>query len=327
MKLIKRILMILGVVALIAGAWLVYRANDHPGLGCCSRQMFAADKESASGLRVTFLGVSTLLFEDGETAILTDGFFTRPGKLRFLFTKIKPDPDLIARQLQRAGIHNLAAVVVVHSHYDHAMDAPEVAKQTGAQLVGSQSTANIALGYGFPKEKLTVVGDSAKMHFGRFQITLLASDHVPSRLAPMGNIENLLKPPAWWWQYKEGGSYSVLIEHDGKSILIQGSAGFKPDALRGRHADVVFLGIGQLGNQNDTYREVYWQQVVAPVRPRRIIPIHWDDFWLPLDQPLVPFPRLADNFEKSMEFLNRRGQQENIDVKILPAWLKVDPFE
>jgi L-ascorbate metabolism protein UlaG (beta-lactamase superfamily) len=76
------------------------------------------------------------------------------------------------------------------------MDAPEVAKQTGAQLVGSQSTANIALGYGFPKEKLTVVGDSANMRFGRFQITMLASDHVPSRLAPRGNIENLLKPPA-----------------------------------------------------------------------------------------------------------------------------------
>jgi len=68
-KLNKRILVILGVVALIAGAWFVYRANDHPGLGCCLQQMFAADKDSASGLRVTFLGVSTLLFEAGETAI------------------------------------------------------------------------------------------------------------------------------------------------------------------------------------------------------------------------------------------------------------------
>ena len=327
MKLIRRILIIFGAVVLIASVWFVYRANDHPGLGCCSEQMFAAVQESGPGLRVTFLGVSTLLFDDGDTAILTDGFFTRPGKLRFLFTKIEPDPDLIARALQRAGIHSLAAVLVVHSHYDHAMDAPEVAKRTGAQLVGSQSTANIALGYGFPKEKLTIVGDSANMRFGRFQITLLASGHVPSRLAPMGNIENPLKPPAWWRQYKEGGSYSVLIEHDRKSILVQGSAGFKPEALRGRHADVVFLGIGQLGNQDDASREHYWQQVVAAVRPRRIIPIHWDDFWLPLDQPLVPFPRLADNFEKSMDFLNRRGQQENIEVKLLPAWLKVDPFQ
>ena len=102
-RLVKRILMILGVVTLIAGAWLIYGAKDHPGLGCCSLQMFAAAKESTSGLRVTFLGVSTLLFEDGETAIRTDGFFTRPGELRFLFTKIQLDPDLIAHQLQRGN--------------------------------------------------------------------------------------------------------------------------------------------------------------------------------------------------------------------------------
>ena len=88
--------------------------------------------------------------------------------MRFLFTKIQPNPDLIARQLQRAGVHNLAALVMVLSHYDHAMDAPEVVKRTGAQLVGSQSTANMALGYPFPKEKLTVVGDSANLQFGRF---------------------------------------------------------------------------------------------------------------------------------------------------------------
>jgi L-ascorbate metabolism protein UlaG (beta-lactamase superfamily) len=324
---IKRVLIILCIAALLAVAWVIYRANDHPGFGCCSQQILTGNRESAPGLRVTFLGVSTLLFEDGETAILTDGFFTRPGKLRFLFTRIAPDVDIITRNLQRARIHKLAAVIVVHSHYDHAMDSPIVAKQTDAQLVGSQSTANIALGYGFPQEKITVVGDSANMSFGRFQVTLLPSSHVPSRLAPKGSIDQPLHPPARWTQYKEGRSYSVLIEHDGKSILVQGSAGFTPGALNGRHADVVFLGIGQLGNQDDAYRELYWQQVVAAVRPRRVIPIHWDDFWLPLDQPLVPFPRIADNFEKSMEFLNRRGQKDNIEVKLLPAWLKVDPFQ
>ena len=102
---------------------------------------------------------------------------------------------------------------------------------------------------------------------------------------------------------------------------MQGSAGFKPEALKGQQADVVFLGIGQPGRCLSRTLLLSLQSV------RRIIPIHWDDFWLPLDQPLVPFPRLADNFEKSMDFLKRRGQQDNIDVKLLPAWLKVDPFQ
>jgi L-ascorbate metabolism protein UlaG (beta-lactamase superfamily) len=109
-------------------------------------------------------------------------------------------------------------------------------------------------------------------------------------------------------------------------MLVQGSAGFNLVHCRAG-VQTSCSGIGQLGKQDDSYRELYWQQVVSSVHPRRIIPIHWDDFWRPLDQPLQPFPRLSDDFEKSMEFLNRRGQQENIDVKILPAWLKVDPFE
>lgn len=28
-----------------------------------------------------------------------------------------------------------------------------------------------------------------------------------------------------------------------------------------------------------------------------------------------------------MEFLKQNGQQENIEAKILPAWLRIDPFE
>lgn len=96
----------------------------------------------------------------------------------------------------------------------------------------------------------------SSVRFGHFQLTLLAATHVPSSLSPKGNIDNPLKLPAWRWEYKEGGSYSILIEHDGKRILVQGSAGFKADVLKGRHGDVVFLGIGQLRKQDDAYREL-----------------------------------------------------------------------
>src|SRR6185369_2427566 len=76
--------------------------------------------EKLPGLRVTFLGVSTLLFSDGENAILTDGFFSRPSKGSTLFGKLTPNRDLIARCLRRAGVMNLKAVIVLHSHFDHA---------------------------------------------------------------------------------------------------------------------------------------------------------------------------------------------------------------
>ena len=53
---------------------------------------------------VTFLGVSSLLFEDGESAVLTDGFFSRPSLLKVSVRKIGPDVTRIEASLARAGI-------------------------------------------------------------------------------------------------------------------------------------------------------------------------------------------------------------------------------
>jgi L-ascorbate metabolism protein UlaG (beta-lactamase superfamily) len=97
---------------------------------------------------VRFSGTATLLFSDGQTQWMTDGWFTRPGPLRLLAGKISPDLQAIEQGLANNHVTTLAAVLPLHSHYDHAMDAPEVARRTGAQLLGSESTANIARGWG-----------------------------------------------------------------------------------------------------------------------------------------------------------------------------------
>ena len=292
--------------------------------------------EQSPGLRVTFLGVSTLLFSDGEHAILTDGFFSRPGKESLLFDRLTPNRDLIARCLRRARVKKLKAVIVLHSHFDHALDAPEVALQTEARLVGSESTANIGRGYGLADERLLVVRDGEVTQlFSPFQITLLRSEHSPlsllallgvERVAFGGTIEKPLKQPARVWNYEEGGSYSLFVEHGGRRILVQASAGFERGALAGRHAEVVFLGIGALGKLPKRHREEYWREVVEAVDPKLIIPIHWDDFSRPLDQPLAPLPRPLDDHDEAMAFLKERAGRKGIQVKVLQAWDTIDPF-
>jgi L-ascorbate metabolism protein UlaG (beta-lactamase superfamily) len=335
MRYIKQIFTSIEQVALSLVTWLVCRFSRQPSLDAYKDYLLAPIDEKSVGLRVTFLGVSTLLFDDGETAILTDGFFSRPSKLRTLFTKLEPDRKLIAHHLERAEIEHLKAVVVLHSHIDHALDAPEVARQTSAKLIGSESTRNIGLGYGLPEEDIRIIQDGEVLPFGRFRIKLLSSGHSPLTLLSRfhlhhvmlkGKIENPLKPPARWYEYKEGGSYSMFLEHDGKTVLVQGSAGFEKGALIGHHADVVFLSIATLGKLEQSYQEDYWREVVEAVKPGRIIPIHWDDFSLPLDKPLVPMPRPVDDFDKSMEFLLKQERETKIDIKIIPSWIKVDPF-
>ena len=46
-----------------------------------------------------------------------------------------PDRERVQETLTRLGVESLAAVFTLHSHYDHALDAPTFARLTGALLV------------------------------------------------------------------------------------------------------------------------------------------------------------------------------------------------
>jgi L-ascorbate metabolism protein UlaG (beta-lactamase superfamily) len=309
-----------------AAAWIAVQRNRRPRLEAYAPLALprsGAAPGRPSGVTVVFLGVSTLLFDDGDTALMTDGFFTRPPLLRLV--RVAPDRDVIARSLRRAGVTSLAAVIPVHSHYDHALDSAVVAQETGAMLVGSASSANIARGAGLPEERIKVVGHGETLRFGRFEVTLLPSVHSPRALF-RGEITAPLSPPASAGAYRMGDCYSVLIEHDGRTILVQGSAGYIPGALNGRKADVVYLGVGTLGKLGDAYRDAYWREVVGTVGARRVIVVHWDDFCKPLGEPLVPLPWLVDDFDVTMRFLRARGESAGVDVRVPVAWAATDPF-
>ncbi|WP_332775901.1 MBL fold metallo-hydrolase [Polaromonas sp.] len=326
MQLLKRSLAVLAVLLLLAAGALAWLLQQHPALSPYAALAWKSQPPQL-GLKVSFLGVATVLLDDGETAILTDGFFSRPDKLKTFLGKVEPDLEGITRGLKRAGIPDhtgkLAAVIPVHSHYDHAMDAPEVALRTGALLLGSASTANVGRGWGLPETQIRLAKLGVPMTFGRFTVTLLPSRHAPTGFTG-GQISQPLKPPVRASDYKEGQSYAVLVQHAGKSLLINGSAGFEPGALKGVQADVVLLGIGSLGPRDDAYRDAYWREVVTAVKAKRVIPIHWDDFWLPSDQPMKPMPPPLDQFERSMDFLRARGAKEGVDIRLPLEWRAMD---
>ena len=134
----KRVLIVCSVLGAGLSAWILYVIYDRPSLEPYANLVLGSRIERGPGLHVTFFGVSTLLFDDGETAILTDGFFSRPGYIRQFVSMfapvLAPDRQAIDRSLQRAGIEHLAAVIATHSHADHVMDAPEVVRRTGRSL-------------------------------------------------------------------------------------------------------------------------------------------------------------------------------------------------
>lgn len=288
-------------------------------------------------VRVTFLGVSTLLLDDGETQLMTDGFFTRPSLKRAL-GKIETDEDLVRGVLARAGADRVRALFVAHSHHDHAMDAAFVAKYTGARLYGSPSTLNVGRGRGVPEAQMELYRPGEEFGIGAFRVTVLESRHSPmiwpvERLigGEGERIENPLPPRAWMWDYKEGGSYDLLVRHGTNKILIKPSANFGPrpgttdttDPLKGRRADVVFLGVGSLGTQRQTFKEAYYAHTVGELQPKLVIPIHWDDFFKPLSDKL-PQMRLGDDVDAAFAFLRERADKPNgFTFRILDGYQSV----
>jgi len=287
---------------------------------------------------VRYTGTATLVFSDGQTTWMTDGWFSRPKPLRVLFGKIQPDLDAIRKGLQRNEVHDLAAVFPLHSHYDHAMDAPEVAKRTGAVLLGSESTANIGRGWGLPEEQIREVTDRAPIAFGKFTITPIELRHfqfpdpvMAERALGDPEIKAPLTPPVGAFDYRVGKAYALHVAHPKGTWLILGSAGFVEGALEPYDADVVFLGVGALGSQTDAYRETYWRESIDSTNPSRVIPIHWDSLTGPIEGPFTGMVRAAALLSKGpdqlLPFLEAKAAANpNITFITLPRYAPVVLF-
>lgn len=277
-------------------------------------------------LAVTFLGVASLLVSDGESAVMTDGFFSRPSLLTVALGKLSPDLARIDSALSRAGVGRLETVLPVHTHYDHALDSAVVAERTGAVLVGGESSANIGRGHGLPEDRIRVATPGEPMTYGAFTLTLVESHHCPPDRTP-GQIVVPVVPPAKMADYKCGEAWSILLEHSsGKSALLQGSAGFVEGSLAGRSADVAYLGVGQLGIQSEDYIRTYWAETVQAVGARRVVLTHWDDFFRPLDKELRALPYLGDNLDVTMRVLDDLSREHDVPVHFPTLWRREDPW-
>jgi L-ascorbate metabolism protein UlaG (beta-lactamase superfamily) len=298
-----------------------------PDLAAYTRYFDQPAAAPGAPLTVTWAGVTTMLVSDGSSALLTDGFFSRPSLLAVGLGRLTPALPRIDGCLHRLGIDRLDAMLPVHTHFDHAMDSASVAARTGAQLVGGTSAAHIGRGGGLPDSQLTVATPGEPITLGAFDVTLFTGHHCPPDRFP-GTITAPVVPPVRASAYKCGEAWSTHIHHrsSGRSLLAVGSAGFVPGALAGQRAEVVYLGIGQLGLQPEKYLVDYWNETVRTVGARRVVLTHWDDFFRPLHEPLRALPYAGDDLDVSMRVLSRLAADDGVPLHLPTLWQPADPW-
>ena len=316
----------IGIAAAVSGVLLAvvltFLINDRPDMDTVEFLPVDDMAEPMPGVvTMTWLGVGTLLFDDGDTQILVDGFVSRPSLADIVFRRpVSNDIPLINQVLLDYEMERIAAIIPAHSHFDHAMDIGAIANRSSASVMGSESTANIARGSGVPEDQVLVAEAGIEYAFGEFRVTLLDSPHAPigwRGATPLaGTIDEPLELPASIAEWREGGSFSIVVGHPQGTALVHGSAGYAEQELQELHADVVVMSVAQLKSLGRNYAERYWQALVTSTGAFRVLPIHFDDLTAPFGEIRLP-PRIVDNFPETARWLREFRQTWDQDVSIV----------
>ncbi len=227
------------------------------------------------------MGTAGFLVADGRDSFYIDPYVSRYSLLRVLAgLPLPPRVDLVRRWIGLTGGGSAGAVVVSHSHFDHALDAPFFAEQTGAVLVGSESAANVGRGAGLNESRIRSVGPGDVYRVGAFAVRFVESVHgfgLFGRTPYPGAIDKPLSPPAPAAAYRLGTVFSLVIEHPLGTIVHHGSAGHFSGMFGSLRADVLLLCIAGRGNTG-----AYLESTAVACCAKTLIPTHFDDFFRPL---------------------------------------------
>jgi L-ascorbate metabolism protein UlaG (beta-lactamase superfamily) len=179
----------------------------------------------------------------------------------------------------------VAGVLVGHTHFDHAVDAPAIARRFGCKAYGSDSLLTLMGLHGLAGQTVEVE-PYRTYELGPFEVSFTPSVHSKLLLGLAvpydGDLtcEHLdgLSPNA----YRCGQVWGISIRVAGLLFYHQGSANLIDDAIRQRDVGDVDVFLAGVAGRNFT--SDYWKRILPLLNPRTVVPTHYDNFFRPLGQ-------------------------------------------
>ncbi len=126
-------------------------------------------------IQVRWTGAAGLEFSGEDATVLIDPYFSRPGMRKIFLGRLAADCAAVKKHIR--AMKPIKAVVVRHTHFDHALDVSAVAARCSAPVLGSQSLANLMDAHGL-KDRVRICAPGEKIRIDhRLDITMLPSVH------------------------------------------------------------------------------------------------------------------------------------------------------
>ncbi|WP_052848824.1 MBL fold metallo-hydrolase [Streptomyces avicenniae] len=249
----------------------------------------ARTRTSRSGATFSWLGNAGWRVETGGKVLLIDPYLSRYDTGMFT-TGFRAGTGLtVAADTVDTHTAGATAVFVTHTHWDHFGDVPHIATRTGARVFGTATAYNLGLAMDVPAGQLTQVRGGEVLDLGGCVVEVVSSLH--SRNASWSVLFPgvRLTPPAapvTVADLPEGDTLAFLVTPaDGPSVFFMGGSDFVERNVAGLAPDVATVAI----QSSDATHDYVPRLLEALGRPATVVPVHWDNFEVPLtNPPLVP---------------------------------------
>lgn len=251
-------------------------------------------------VQARWLTVASVVIDDGKTRILFDPAWTRPTWKHWLnIENLKSDEKLVRDILEKNQLTQVDAVFASHSHFDHVLDAPMVAKVAGATFYTDESSERLTRAYQDPSMKTVRIVKEQEIKIGDFSVLPLTRQHAQIlhlfHFLPGAVPENT---KLGFYDYHIGETWYYLIKHpDGVILLDQGSkANLEIKKFHSKNIDVLIQGIANRVSDEDLI-DGYPKEF----SPKVFMPLHFDNFFLEFQSAMntfLPGIRLEDMLTK-----------------------------